>query len=202
VGNLTALGGSTISPGHGPGVLTSGSVSFSPGSTYLLKISGTNAAYNQLNVVGTVTENSPTLQVLMTTPGGTNYHYYFINNDLTDPVSGTFAGLPEGATVVANNGAHFTISYQGNTGNDVFLTQTSVFAPPSLTGITRLSNGNFTISGTGAPNVTYHVQANTNLATTNWVILGPVTANNLGALIFTDSQAAAFAERFYRFVYP
>jgi hypothetical protein len=40
------------------------------------------------------------------------------------------------------------------------------------------------------------------LATTNWVNLGPIIANNLGALIFTDSQAALYAQRFHRFVCP
>jgi hypothetical protein len=140
----------------------------------------------------------------MSTPGGTNYQYVFINNDASDPVTGTFAGLPEGSTVVANNGAHFTISYQGNTGNDVVLTQTTVpsAARPQLTGIDRLTNGNITVSGSGTPSATYHVQANTNLTTTNWINLGPVTADSLGALVFTDSQAALYAERFYRFVYP
>lgn len=40
------------------------------------------------------------------------------------------------------------------------------------------------------------------LGTTNWVILGPVTADNLGALIWTDSQTGADPVRFYRIVYP
>jgi autotransporter-associated beta strand protein len=202
VGTLNALGGSTLSPGHGVGTLSSGPPTLGSGSTCLVQISGTNAAYNVLNANGTITENNPTLKVVMTTPGGTNYHYVFINNALNNPVTGTFAGLPEGATVVANNGAHFTITYKGNKGNDVELTQTSVPVPPSLTAINRLTNGNVTVSGTGVPNVTYHLQANTNLATTNWGTLGPVTANNLGVLIFTDSQAGTYPARFYRFVYP
>jgi len=207
VGTLTAFGGSTISPGHSPGLLNSGSVTFSSGSTYLVEISGTNAGttYDQLNVTGAVTENTPALQVMMTSPGATNNHYIIINNDLTDLVTGTFAGLPEGATVVANNGAHFTISYHGGTGNDVVLTQTTLPAPPArpqLTGITRLSNGNVNLIGTGTPSAIYHVRANTNLATTNWINLGPVTANNLGALAFTDSQANVYPTRFYQLVYP
>jgi hypothetical protein len=120
-------------------------------------------------------------------------------------VNGTFAGLPEGATVTANNGVHFTISYHGGSGNEVVLTQTSVPAssvPPGLAGITRLANGNVTLTGTGGPNLSYHIQANTDLGTTNWVILGPVTADNLGTLIWTDSQADTYPIRFYRIVYP
>src|SRR5262249_47014075 len=47
--------------------------------------------------------------------------FILINNDGVDPVSGTFAGLPEGGTVFVG-GAPFTISYVGGDGNDVVLT--------------------------------------------------------------------------------
>jgi hypothetical protein len=63
-----------------------------------------------------------------------------------------------------------------------------------------LTNGNITLSATGEPSTTY--LAYTDLGTTNWVTLGPVTADSLGTLIFTDSQAGAYTARFYRIVYP
>jgi autotransporter-associated beta strand protein len=44
-----------------------------------------------------------------------------IDNDGTDPVSGTFKGLPEGAVIQAG-GQRFRITYVGGTGNDVVLT--------------------------------------------------------------------------------
>jgi hypothetical protein len=60
--------------------------------------------------------------------------FVLISNDGTDPVTGTFAGLPEGALlsalgpeieesdiVVASN-VQFRISYKGGDGNDVVLT--------------------------------------------------------------------------------
>ncbi len=58
-----------------------------------------------------------------------------INNDGTDPVAGTFAGLPEGATVTA--GVHsMRISYVGGTGNDVVLTAVvPLDAAPAVTGV-------------------------------------------------------------------
>ena len=43
-----------------------------------------------------------------------------IDNDGTDPVTGTFAGLP-GGTFFGSGGHAFRISYQGGTGNDVVL---------------------------------------------------------------------------------
>ena len=52
-----------------------------------------------------------------------------IDNLGTDPVTGTFAGLPEGATLTAN-GQEFTISYIGGDGNDVVLTAASPPPPP------------------------------------------------------------------------
>ncbi|QDU19645.1 autotransporter-associated beta strand repeat-containing protein [Urbifossiella limnaea] len=51
-----------------------------------------------------------------------------IDNLGADPVTGTFAGLPEGGVLTAN-GQTFTISYVGGDGNDVVLTPANT--PPS-----------------------------------------------------------------------
>jgi autotransporter-associated beta strand protein len=206
VGPITSFTG-LLTPGdNNPGILNSGSMSLGSSATLLAYITGTNAGsgYSQLNFSGgTISLGNAHLQLNMSTLGATNAHYTLIHNPTLHVISGTFSGLAEGATVTANNGVHFTITYHGGpTGNDVVLAQTSLPTPPNLTGITQLTNGIITITGTGAPNVTYHVQANTNLTTTNWINLAPVTANNLGALVFTDSQANLYPERFYRFVYP
>ena len=191
---------------NGPGILNSGSLTLASGDTFLAYISGTNAGtgYSQMSFSGgTISLGNAHLQLNMSVVGATNAHYTLIHNPTTHVISGTFAGLSEGATVAANNGVLFTITYHGGIpGNDVVLTQSSLATPPSLTGITRLTNGNVTLNGTGAPTVTYHVEANANLSTTNWVNLGPVTADNLGALAFTDSQAGLYPQRFYRFVFP
>ena len=48
--------------------------------------------------------------------------FMIIQNDGTDPVVGTFAGLAQGATIV-QGGMRFRISYDGGTGNDVVLTR-------------------------------------------------------------------------------
>lgn len=55
--------------------------------------------------------------------------FTIIDNDLSDPVLGTVAGLPEGALFTAN-GATFRISYVGGTGNDVTATVVSSPAVP------------------------------------------------------------------------
>ena len=61
------------------------------------------------------------------TPGAV---YTIINNDSTQPVTGTFAGLPEGA--VLND--RWKISYVGGSGNDVTVTDVArLFSATSLT---------------------------------------------------------------------
>ncbi len=48
--------------------------------------------------------------------------FTLIQNDGNDAVVGTFAGLPQGATL-SLGGMTFQISYVGGTGNDVVLTR-------------------------------------------------------------------------------
>jgi hypothetical protein len=206
VGPITSGNGLLSVGDSSPGILNSGSLTLASGDTFLAYIAGTNAGtgYSQMSFSGgTIALGNAHLQLNMSVVGATNAHYTLIHNPTLHVISGTFNGLAEGATVTASNGVHFAVTYHGGpTSNDVVLTQSSLPTPPNLTGITHLTNGNISITGTGAPNVTYHVQATTNLVPPNWVSLGPVTANNLGALSFTDSQTGLYPARFYRFVYP
>src|SRR5262249_57210098 len=77
--------------------------------------------YDQLKVNGTVTLggqlNVSLINGFLPVAGNT---FTIIQNDSTDPVVGTFAGLPEGATFVVG-GIRFGITYHGGTGNDVVL---------------------------------------------------------------------------------
>ena len=74
--------------------------------------------------------------------------------------------------------------------------------PNTFGSITRGTNGNITLNGTGTIGVTYSVQANTNLNTTNWIVIGTSQGNFNGALLFTDTNATNFPMRFYRFAQP
>jgi hypothetical protein len=73
------------------------------------------------HVTGTVTLNSAQLRVL-----GGGLHpgdqVMIIENDGVDPVIGTFAGSPEGSTLIGPDAYRYSISYIGGTGNDVVLT--------------------------------------------------------------------------------
>ncbi|MBV9470059.1 MAG: hypothetical protein JOZ57_12540 [Abitibacteriaceae bacterium] len=47
--------------------------------------------------------------------------FIIIANDGTDAVTGTFSGLPQGATITTPNGVRCHITYNGGDGNDVVL---------------------------------------------------------------------------------
>jgi hypothetical protein len=128
LGGLTASGG-TVAPGTtGPGLLTSGNLSLGIFAAFAADLNGPTAGtqYDRLKVNGTVSLGTAALNlgvgVGFAPPAGTQF--VVIDNDGTDAVTGTFAGLPEGATVTAD-GQSFSISYKGGTGNDVVLTRTA-----------------------------------------------------------------------------
>ncbi|HWY32468.1 MAG TPA: hypothetical protein VNX46_17020 [Candidatus Acidoferrum sp.] len=59
------------------------------------------------------------------------------------------------------------------------------------------TNGVFHLSGIGGANTQYQVQANSNLATTNWQTIGVATADNAGVIQFDDTTSNQ-PQRFYR----
>ncbi|MEA2723317.1 MAG: hypothetical protein QOH59_1088, partial [Gemmatimonadales bacterium] len=131
VGAITsaALGG-TVSPGQGPGILNSGNLNLSIGSpSFLVELNGTTAGtgYDRLNVTGSVNLGGATLTATVGFATSNGMTFTVIANDGADAVTGTFAGLAEGSTVVLS-GLGFTISYVGGTGNDVVLSR----AAPTL----------------------------------------------------------------------
>ena len=202
VGIVTANG--TILPGNSPGILSSSNVTFSATGIYRVEIAGSTpgSGYDQLNVTGTVALASAKLQLDMSVVGVTNTQFIIITNDGVDAVTGTFSGLAEGSTVTADNGAQFKISYHGGSGNDVMLTQITVPAASTISGITKLGGGGIQINGTGVTNLAYTVSANTNLLTPTWISIGTATANALGQIQFMDPGATNFPIRFYRFTWP
>jgi CSLREA domain-containing protein len=119
-------------PGTSPGIFNTGNVTLSSTSTFAVEIGGIlpgNLASNhdQLNVTGTVSLGNAVLSQasfngFTPTVGQT---FVIINNDGTaDPVTGTFNGLPQGASIPNFLGSALkaTISYTGGDGNDVVLT--------------------------------------------------------------------------------
>lgn len=125
IGNIHIGAGGVIAPGNSPGTLSTGNLAFEEGGIYEFEIAGSEAGqYDQINVTGTVNLGNGTLSVLPLDNfvPSQGQSFVIINNDGSDAVEGTFAGLAEGATVEVNSQAWFTISYVGGDGNDVVLT--------------------------------------------------------------------------------
>ena len=94
--------------------------------------------YGTADVTGTVDVSGASLVIsgsYTPVPGDV---FTIVANDATDAVTGTFAGLPEGATVTFN-GVPLRISYVGGTGNDVTLTALAAATPAATAQIPTLS---------------------------------------------------------------
>ncbi|MEA2165787.1 MAG: fibronectin-binding autotransporter adhesin [Thermoanaerobaculia bacterium] len=111
-----------VSPGPN-GVLHTKSLTFSapiPGGFGGGLVVFVNPSGNsQMDVTGAVTLNGAQLGISASGAPAIGQRFTIINNDGTEPVIGTFAGFPEGASI----GSTFTISYHGGDGNDVVLTR-------------------------------------------------------------------------------
>ena len=134
---MTIDAGGAIAPGASPGILSATNVTFSASSLLSIELNGTTAGtqYDRLNASGTTTLNSATLSVTLgfSAPAGTTF-------TIVTNAAGTFAGLPQGATI-SSGGQQLQISYIGGDGNDVgvdrplttTITITATAAPPPPT---------------------------------------------------------------------
>jgi hypothetical protein len=117
-GTLSAARGSLVGSG------TVGSLAFDPAAGLSVSIGGLTpvTGYGQLTVdaTGTVALGSAALMVSASVPVPLGTILTIIDNRGSAAVSGTFAGLPEGATVVRGD-VVFEVSYVGGDGNDVTL---------------------------------------------------------------------------------
>jgi autotransporter-associated beta strand protein len=142
IGVLMANG--NISPGNSPGILTCSNLTWSSSGIFNLELTGPTPGtdYDQLNVRGTNNLANAVLNMNLafTKPVAVGQQFTIINNDGTDPITGIFAGYPQGSTW-SQNGFTASISYFGGTGNDVVFTLTSL--PGAVAGTTVTSgNGN------------------------------------------------------------
>ena len=153
-GNITINGG-TFEPGSSnQSVASTGNLTLASGTTWHERFVPCEECTGTVStdVTGTVNLNGATLS--MTDPfyvAGT-----IINNDESDPVTGTFAGLPEGSTIKTSSGQTFTLTYHGGTGNDVVLLAPA--KPSSATALTSSVNPSqpgqsITFTATVTPNV-------------------------------------------------
>ena len=160
-----------------------------------------------LTVTGAVTLHDAVFFAAFESPPPPGTTLTLIDNTGANAVTGTFAGLPEGAAINIPDGETGQslvgrISYVGGDGNDVTLTVLAVFPPPSLTGILCLPNGLKQLTATGVSNRLYVIEATTNLldppALIPWEFIGTRAADGAGQLQFIDTSSPTFPQRFYR----
>jgi autotransporter-associated beta strand protein len=129
-----SLTAGTLSPGKAgtTSTLSTGNLDLGGTAKLLVQLDGGTAGtgYDVVHVVGTVTL-SGILQVSRGFSPAVGDHFIIIDNDGADPVSGTFAGIPNGGAYTADN-LTMDVSYDGGDGNDVVLTITAVGPPPDL----------------------------------------------------------------------
>ncbi len=197
------LNGGTLRPGNSPGILhLEGNLTMAPGAVFEAELNSPipGSGYDQLQVSGDVSLNGATLNLqpgYVAAPGSA---FLVIANNGTDPVSGTFANLPEGA-IFESSGQFFSITYRaGLHGNNVVVTAAN--PPGNLIRILPLNSTNMLLQGAGASNTPYTIQAATNLTTTNWQTIGSAFANSFGSFFFSDTNAELFPQRFYRALNP
>ena len=166
----TASGG-TVNPGSpvsATAVLSSGDVALDAATTFSANLNGATAGtgYDQLNVTGTVNLNGATLNLAFGFTPAVGAAFVLVNNDGADAISGTFAGLAEGANLTLG-GLRYQITYAGGTNaNDVVLTRikdnttTNVVSSlnPSTYGQTISFTATVTGVAPGAPTATGSVQ--------------------------------------------
>lgn len=145
----TSSAGVVISPGFSPGIINSGNLSLGTGTTLNVELNGTTpgSGHDQLNVTGTVSiAPGVNLNTILGFTPIVGNAFTIINNDGSDPVSGTFNGLPEGTVFFIASNA-FRISYiGGSNSNDVVLTSVSLCNTVSIpTNITALTGSTVTV---------------------------------------------------------
>lgn len=134
VADVTIQSGGTLAPGNLvpatlPGVLNTGNLAIDSGGIYSARITGATpgTGHSQASVTGSVSLGGAVLDLAQNYIPAPSQTFIIIDNDGADAVSGTFAGLAQGATFVTGP-VTWSINYSGGTGNDVTLTAIAVAA--------------------------------------------------------------------------
>ena len=130
VGTITSITSGKVSPGANAGILTCSNVAWNSNTTFFVELNGTTvgSGYDQLKVNGTIDLANATLAGTAGFKANIGLDSFIvIQNNGTDPIVGTFAGLPEGASTMLG-GMEVAVHYAGGDGNDVELVALNNFA--------------------------------------------------------------------------
>ena len=144
--------------------LGTGNLNIGASLIYEATVNGAPAgAHSELQVTGDVAiGGAAALNVLSNTTIAIGTTITIISNDGVDAVTGTFAGLLDGALVTASNGQTFLIDYQGGDGNDVTLTRS--------VGLTTVTIGNINVTEGNTGNTSALVSFTRNNTATSFTL--------------------------------
>lgn len=202
VGPVTAFNGGVVAPGGSPGRLTvTGDFTLRNGSTLVMELDGATAGsqHDQIVAQAGVFLTNVALRVALNFAPTNGQRFRLIDKTSSGAMAGQFNGMPEGATLPIN-GTVFAGSYVAGTGNDFTLlvnststTNPPALVPPRFTAITKLSNGNIKLDGTGQTNQPIVIEYSDN--TEDWNDLGARPLND-GTFSIQDPDPTS--PRFYR----
>lgn len=135
-GPVTINGGMFVPGAVGVALANTGNLSLGGGAVYSELINGSaGGSFALTRVTGTVSLGGSALHLTGSGAGiAPGAQFVILTNDGSDPVVGTFNGLPEGAvTPMGPGNVFYRISYVGGTGNDVVLTALTGTNVPALT---------------------------------------------------------------------
>ena len=210
-GSITsATGGGMIKPGTSEtGILNTGSLTLNGATTFQTHVRTANpgTGFDQVSVTGGVSLGGAVLQLqhLLNFDVIVGQNIFPLLNDGTDPIVGTFAGLPQAAYIDAPDphAGGWIISYSGGSGNDVSLAR--VAAPPVAPKLNTVTfrrgtgpNGQdqVALTGTATPSAVLSLEASTDL--NGWTTLQSVAATAAGAVNVTVNQTPGQPKRFFR----
>ncbi len=201
----------------GTGTLSTGNIAITDGQ--LVFNVGSTSSYGSLSTTGAVnlTNGGSGAQLVLNAINGYTAQvgdtFTLITNDLTEAISGNFAGLTEGQRIsnVLGSSLSGQITYVGGTGNDVVLMVVS--PPPTVTSVTPSSGStaggtSVTITGTnltGATGVTIGGAAATSVVVTNATTITcttPAGSAGTGSVVVTTAGGSNAANTLYTYILP
>jgi autotransporter-associated beta strand protein len=212
----------TITPGNGPGMLSTADETWEPTSIYTWSINkaggtaGANPGWSQANITGGLninTSGSPiTINLTSLTAGNTPGLVSDFNSgrNYTWSIAHTTAGITNFSTnYFTLNTAGFSNSLGSGSfsittnATDVLLVFTTPVSAPTISSI-QVAGTNLTINGSGgAPGGPYTVVTSTNvtLNLTNWVTVGSSNFNGSGNFSFSGATTTN-KQQFYAIEVP
>ncbi len=129
-------------------------------------------------------------------------HNHTVTGPPSDPLcGGAFVTSCSWTFTNAGSFAYQCNTHLGMTGLVVVAAAPVPIVPAVLTNLTVLSNGQAQFQVFSTAQRTNHVQATTNVASSNWLTISTVVPTTNSFLV-TDSNAPGFQLRFYRVVQP